>query len=74
MLRVDASHQIKGRGLYNVGLNVFTQNTYNDLSSYDIPWGKYLDENRITDTIFRRTWKTDRGFNYFQQYYTNISS
>jgi len=42
---------MKGRGLYNVGLNVFTQNTFNDLSSYDIAWEKFLDENRITGTI-----------------------
>jgi hypothetical protein len=52
---------MNGRGLCNVGLNVFTHNTYTDLASYDAAWGKCLDESRITDTIFRRTWVTDLG-------------
>jgi len=65
---------MNGRDLYNVGLNVFTHKNYTDLASYGAAWEKCLDQNRITDTIFRRTWKTDRWFNYFQQYYTNISS
>ena len=37
-LQVDASHKMKGRGLYIVGLNVFTHNTYTDLTSYDAAW------------------------------------
>jgi len=31
---------MKGRGLYNVGLSVFIQNTYNDLLSCDTAWEK----------------------------------